>query len=123
MSQGVSISGFISDQPGPYEVRIYSIFDIESKESRKTAVTVKRIEISDHLGTTGVLNPIEEGIYQTDPAGIRGVVGGVYKLKVELFDGRIYESLPDTILATGSLDSMYINYIEQATDQPSFWVD
>ena len=115
-NKGISISGYISDQPGPYEIRVNSIFDIESKESMKTAISVKSMELSDNLGHTEILSEVNAGIYQTSPVGIRGVVGGVYKLKIELFDGKIYESLPDTILPTGSLDSLYFKYTEQYND-------
>ncbi len=105
---GVSIDGYISDQPGPYEIRISSIFDIESKESMRTPVSVRSLVISDDKGNTETLKEIEAGVYQTDPTGIRGVAGGVYKISVELLDGRIYESVPDTILsAQGSIDSLY----------------
>jgi hypothetical protein len=116
VSQGVSVSGFISNQAGPYEVRVYSIFDIESKESTKTPVTVKNLEISDDLGNAETLTEINPGVYQTKPLGIRGRVGGVYKLKIELYNGTTYESLPDTILPTGSLDSLYYNFTAKYND-------
>lgn len=110
---GITIDGQISDQPGPYEVRIYNIFDIDSKETRKTPIAVRSVIISDDKGNAETLNAIDEGIYRTNPTGIQGVPGGVYKLSVELFDGRIYESLPDTILATpGSIDSLYLSFNE-----------
>ena len=44
---GISIDGFISDQPGPYRVNINQIFDIESKDFIKTPVSVKNMIISD----------------------------------------------------------------------------
>jgi hypothetical protein len=110
---GISIDGYIADQPGPYEIRINSIFDIESKESMRMPVSVRSLIISDDKGNAETLKEIEAGVYQTDPAGIRGVAGGAYKMRVELLDGRIYESLPDTILsATGSLDSLYFAFHE-----------
>ena len=112
---GISIDGYISNDPGPYEILIYSIFDIESKETTKTPVSVRSVVISDDKGNSEVLNEISEGIYQTDPAGIRGTIGGIYQLKVELFDGRIYESLPDTISAPGSLDSLYLKFSSSYT--------
>ncbi len=109
-AEGISIAGFISDQPGPYEVRIYNTFDIESKESMKTPVSVRSLEIFDNQGTREVLQEVNPGIYQTSATGIRGVVGGVYTLRAELKDGKMYESLPDTILANGKVDSVYYNF-------------
>ncbi len=109
---GITIDGNISDQPGPYEIRINNIFDIESKETRKTPVSVRSVIIYDDKGNTETLKEIDAGIYQTGLAGIQGAQGGVYKMKVELFDGRIYESLPDTISAAGSVDSVYFEFKE-----------
>ncbi len=103
--QAISIDGFISDQPGPYRVMVSTTFDIDSKVNLKTAVTVKGISISDDLGYTEELKPVYVGIYET--VQIRGAVGRVYKLRVEFFDGGVYESIPDTLLAAGKIDSIY----------------
>ena len=56
------------------------------------------------------MTEVNPGIYQTVANGIRGIVGRVYQIKVELYDGRVYESWPDTIKAPGKLDSMYYSY-------------
>src|SRR6266705_3988359 len=69
---GISVDGFISDLPGPYEIRINSIFDIESKESRKNPVSVRSLTISDDQGNAETLRELDAGIYQTNAAGIRG---------------------------------------------------
>jgi hypothetical protein len=116
INNGISVSGFISDQPGPYEVRVYSLFDIESKESTKIPISVKAIELSDNLGITEKLTEVNTGVYQTSASGIRGEIGMSYKIRVELFDGRIYESKPDTILPSGSIDSLYYSFKEQFND-------
>ena len=116
VTNGISIVGFISDQPGPYEVKVNSIFDIESLESTRTPTSVESIELSDNLGETEILRQVSTGVYQTSPSGIRGLAGRVYKLKVTLFDGKVYESLPDTILAPGSLDSVYLKFVDRYND-------
>lgn len=107
LNNSISITGYISDQRGPYEIRIQNVFDIESKESTKIPISVKQLKISDNQGHAEILGEVNKGIYQTDPNGIKGQTGGVYTITVELLDGRIYESLPDTILPAGSLDSLY----------------
>ncbi len=114
-SQSISVSGYISNQPPPYEVRIYNLFDIESKETTKTPVSAKRVELFDHNGSSESFTEMNPGIYQTSAQGIHGVVGGVYKIQVELTDGRLYESIPDTILAPGKMDSLYIRYTKKYT--------
>ena len=111
----VVVNGFISDQPGPYQIQITKAFDIESKLSIKTPIQAKSVVLSDNIGTTEVLSAVSAGVYQTSPTGIRGTLGRVYKLKVELLDGRIYESTPDTLLVSGTVDSVYYNFKEEKT--------
>ena len=115
-SQSISVTGYISDQPGPYEVRIYGVFDIESKETLRTPVTVRHLELSDDRGDVETLKEVDPGIYQTDPSGIRGVLGGIYRLKIELQDGRVYESVPDTLLPGGTVDSLYFGFREKYSE-------
>ena len=109
----IVVEGYISDQPGPYKIQISKAYDIESKYSIKTPINVSRVIISDSQGDLEELSQVNDGEYQTRQDGIRGVVGGAYLLRVELRDGRIYESIPDTLLASGKLDSLYFDFKEE----------
>ncbi len=113
----IVIDGFISDQPGPYKIVITRSFDIESKESLKVPISVKNLIISDDHGLSEHLSEVREGIYQTSATGIRGILGRVYKLNVELYDGRVYESIPDTIVAPGKVDSIYYDFKAEKTKE------
>lgn len=107
----VVVEGFISDQKGPYQITINKSFDIQSLYSLKAPLSVKRLTISDNRGASEELKPVAVGVYQTDSAGIQGKIGNVYSLKVELLDGRTYESSPDTLSPSGSVDSIYFKQI------------
>lgn len=103
----VSVDGFISDRPGPYEVRVNRAYDIESKNTPKIPLAVRRIEIADNAGNQERLAEIQPGVYRTNASGIRGVVGRWYTITVELLDGRIYESIADTLRPTGQVEDVY----------------
>lgn len=105
--EGIVVDGYISDQPGPYTVKITRPFDIQSKLSFRTALSARKVTVADNLGNEEVLTEVQQGIYKTSPTGIRGAVGNAYRLKVELKDGRIYESIPDTIVPTGRVDTIF----------------
>lgn len=105
---GLVIDGHISDKPGPYRIEIYSAHDLEDKLNR-APLSVKRLGILDNLGNTINVSEVDPGVYESDSAA-RGVVGRVYKLRIELVDGKIYESLPDSISSPGSLDSLYYEF-------------
>ena len=112
----IVIDGLISDQPGPYKILVTKAFDIQSKYSLKVPLSVKRMVMSDNVGTSEVLAETSQGVYQTNPSGIRGTVGRVYKLRIELLDGRIYETKPDTLFAAGTIDSVYHAFKEVKND-------
>jgi hypothetical protein len=103
----IVIYGNISNQPGPYQVTINSSFDTQAQENHKTPVSATHVNLVDDLGVNEELQQVTAGVYQTSPTGIQGRIGGVYKLRVELQDGRIYESTPDTLLSAGTIDTLY----------------
>ncbi len=69
----------------------------------------------DDLGNNEQLREVSTGVYQTSPTGIQGRIGGVYKLRIELLNGNIFESIPDTLLSPGTIDSLYHNFNERHT--------
>lgn len=101
----LAVSGYISNQPGPYKVYITSSFDTQSNVNLKTSVSAKQVTLSDELGNMEELVETETGVYQTIQT--QGRIGGIYKLNIEMMDGRTYESLSDTLLAPGQIDSLY----------------
>lgn len=106
---GVVVDGSISDQPGPYTVKLNTGHDLTDKIER-TFISAKSVTISDNLGNSELLTNRDRGVYQTSPDGIRGTAGRAYKLRIELFDGRIYESISDTLCNSGVVDSVYYTF-------------
>lgn len=102
----ITIDGKITNEPGPYQVEVYRSFDVQSDRNRRLPVSARRVSIVDGTGFLETLKEISLGIYQTNPTGIQGNVGGIYKLVVEFEDGRVYESIPDTLTEPGKLDSV-----------------
>ncbi len=111
---GIVVDGFISDQPGPYTVKLNTGHDLTDKIER-TFISAKSVTISDNLGNTELLTNRDRGVYQTSPDGIRGRAGRAYKLRVELFDGRAYESIPDTLRNSGVVDRVYYAFKKTGT--------
>ncbi len=109
----IAVDGHITDEPGPYEIRITKAFDLESKQSLKTPINVRSLLIKDSEGNIEQLARIADGVYQTRADGIRGQVGRAYTIRLELLDGRIYESLPDTMYATGTVNQVYHQFKEE----------
>ncbi len=104
----VSVSGHITNLPGPYKVYLNSSFDIESKSNPKLPVSAKHVNLLDELGNDEELVEVDSGVYQTSTT--QGRIGGVYKIRIEFEDDRVYESIPDTLLAPGAIDSVYSEF-------------
>ncbi len=111
----IVLNGFISDQPGPYHIKISRSFNIGTASSYQAPISVKELVLSDNLGTKETLLEVTPGNYETSPGGIRGVAGRIYKLNVELLNGKKYESVADTLSAPGNLDTVYYKFRTFAT--------
>jgi hypothetical protein len=103
----ISVYGYISSKPGPYRVTINTSFDIESKEDQKSPVSALHVNLMDELGSNEELREITPGVYETSSNGTQGRIGGVYKLRIEFRDGKVYESLADTLMSPGEIDTIY----------------
>jgi hypothetical protein len=98
------VDGQITDAPGPYTVKL-----TRTKKpgdfSLPTPVSA-RVTIFDNVGNSEVLTQINPGEYQTDPNNLRGVVGREYFVQIEIGD-KTYESVPEKINPSGTIDSVY----------------
>lgn len=105
----IVIDGYISDQPGPYYVKIFKPSAVDDVLNSRAGVNAKQVSIFDEAGNQEILRG-ERGFYYTNPSGIRGVIGHKYWLEVELFDGRLFKSIPEEIQPSGTIDSVYVEF-------------
>lgn len=110
------VDGMITNGPAPYTVRLSFSTDIRNP----VFIPVKDCEviISDDVGNSEQLTETDDGVYKTDPDGIRGVIGRSYKLIIHRSDGKTYESDFEKLPAPVGIDSVYprIEY----KDNPDF---
>lgn len=105
------IDGNITDRPGPYTVRIFRALNVDDDLRKASPFLAKRVTISDDNGISEELTSTSDGVYQSDPNGLRGAVGRSYTLRVEAFDGTIYESTPEKIFPASSIDQVYHEFV------------
>jgi hypothetical protein len=86
-TQRLVVDGLVSDQPGPYTVKLSLTANVYSKEVE--SVNNAFVFITDNLGNRDILTRTEAGVYQTD--SLVGKVGNTYTLTV-IFDGKNYTS-------------------------------
>jgi hypothetical protein len=96
------IEGKITDQPGPYTVKISQTTDYYYP-GEMPRISGARVIISDNHNTQEVLTEIEPGTYQTD--SLQGIPGRTYSLHVEI-SGKVYIS-ESTMPLVVEIDSLY----------------
>lgn len=101
--------GLITDQPGPYIVKITKTYGYNSEIERVTDAKV-RIECSDGYTARLKYNPL--GYYQTDSATFVGEVGKKYKMVAIFADGLHFESTQDELLPCPDVEEVNGTYFE-----------
>ena len=72
------IDGLITDEPGPYTVKISQAIKIDASLPSGLPVSVKQVTMFDDVGNSEVLEQKNRGLYQTKVNGMRGVIGRTY---------------------------------------------
>lgn len=108
---GIAIDGQITNEPGPYYVRIASAFDTESANPIRKKIPVQGVKLFDNEGNTETLHPFfGTDTWHTSPYGMQGVPGRAYRIEVELENGTIIRSKPDTLFVGGTVDSVFFKF-------------
>lgn len=100
-----TIEGGISNQLGPHSLNLYlSSPEIENSSIRTPVINAK-VYVEDETGARIDYQEVSSGFYQTAD-NVKGTVGKTYKLFIEA-NGKKYESLPETMPETPSIDKLY----------------
>lgn len=116
------VDGLITDEPGPYTVRLSLASSIDGFLEFVKPITAISVTIFDNAGNSEVLRETETGIFQTNVGGIRGVIGREYFVRIKTRDGRVCESIPDRLNPVGDIDSLYYEFetFEPLNDQARY---
>ncbi|MFM9840598.1 MAG: DUF4249 domain-containing protein [Cyclobacteriaceae bacterium] len=104
------VDGAITDAPGPYTVRLSWTRKLEDYLSPKLSVAAKAVTIFDNEGNFETLTEVSDGTFKTSKTGMRGVIGKEYFVRIELNNGKVYESIPERINPAGAVDSIYYEF-------------
>lgn len=106
------VDGMISDRPGPYSVTLSTTTGLNTNYSLRSPVTGASIILYDDTGATENLIETTKGVYQT--AGlIQGRVGHAYFITIQTADEKTYESIPETIFPSGTLEKIRFEFEEK----------
>lgn len=115
----LAVDGTISNDPGPYEVRL-SLSSPVYKPELKPYVGAQVIVIDD-LGNKEYFSEIEPGLHRSSPDGMQGVIGRKYKIVINTPDEEIYESDFQEIINPVEIDRVYEEIEYRQGEEP--WLD
>jgi hypothetical protein len=107
----VVVDGLITDQPGPYEIRLtYTAAYALNADGNNRPVTGAQVIMEDDSGNAELLTEYNPGSYVTALGGIQGVVGRSYTLRITLINGKEIESYPEKLVPVPQIDSIYYEF-------------
>lgn len=120
------VEGLVTDQPRPNRVKLSSSLPLNEMSSARP-VTGCTVSISDDLGNTFSLYEKENGIYETDSARFKGIIGRTYTLHIKRSIGSRdynYESEAMEMKPVPPIDSIYYEKeVIKEADEGWFGID
>jgi hypothetical protein len=104
------VEGMITDQRGPYTVKLSYGNDLNDPLREIHGVNNAKVEIFDQAGPSEKLKEKSTGVFQTDSTGIQGIVGHSYFLRITLSDGTIVESGVEKLKPVGEIKRVYYEF-------------
>ena len=105
------VDGLITNQPGPYEVRL----SLSSPLRNTTFETIEdaAVTIEEENGPLVSLKYNNTGRYWTDSVALQGQVGNRYRLHITLATGQQYQSEWELLKPAPPIDELYFRFEEQ----------
>jgi hypothetical protein len=108
------VDGMITTKPGPYTVKLSTTAKYTTgTEGTNFLVKGAKVSISDDMGYREELSEVSPGSYKTSSNGLQGQVGRTYTLHIET-EGRKYESKPELLRPTTSVENVYAEFKYEA---------
>lgn len=107
-----AFEGYVTNLPGPYCVKALKSNGYNA-EQQIEYVSDAQVTIECKDGPIYNLTYDANGCYYTDSATFLGKINHSYRLKVETFDGKIFESEYDQLLACPDIEELTAQYYEK----------
>jgi Domain of unknown function (DUF4249) len=113
------VDGSVTNLPGPYFVQLsYSVPFNSTKIT--DLVSGADVSISDNLGNVYPLKAFTNGVYKTDSASFRGIVGRSYRVNIKTLENKQYQSKPELLLMPVPVDTVASKLVPSQTRGLSF---
>ena len=110
------IQGNITDQPGPYRVEIRMATGVTVSNPINHPVEGASVRLYDNEGNIEDFQEVAPGEYETGGA-MQGVIGRSYHIRVELENGKTFESVPDELTPVGTISDIHWEFESRTIDE------
>lgn len=101
------VDGFISDEPGPYTIKLSKTLAIDAYLYNVKPVTGATVVLNSDAGDHEVLLEVADGVYSTSTT--QGVVGRAYKLEI-IVNGKTYSSDAEKMPVAGEIQNVRFEF-------------
>jgi Domain of unknown function (DUF4249) len=109
--ENIVVDGMITDQPGPYKVKLFKTKALNSQLEGPDWVRRAIVTIFDDQGNSEILKESSTGNYETKPlGGIQGTIGRSYYIKIVTSDQVVYESQPEKLKPVADIEKLYYEF-------------
>jgi Domain of unknown function (DUF4249) len=112
-AQRLVVDGMITDQLGPYTVRIFRSLALDDQLDKTDWVRAAQVSILDDQGKQEQLTEVSPGNYQTRT--FQGTIGKSYHIHFSTQDGFTYESDPELLLPVGDMYNLHSEFEEKVS--------
>jgi hypothetical protein len=109
--QQLVVEGLITDQPGPYQVKISRTVPIQNQTYTTDWVVDASVVIEDDQGNSETLVEMSPGNYYTKT--FQGVVGRSYRVNIVTNDGSVYQSSSEKLLPVGDFSNLRYDFVKK----------
>lgn len=111
------VEGLITDQPGPYVVKISKAKPVTATDQFDKPIPVSdaSVIIHDDEGNIETLTENSSGNYYTSV--FQGVIGRTYSITITTKEGSVYQSSPEKLLPVGDFTNLRYEFVQnESTD-------
>lgn len=112
------VDGEITNEPGPYEVRLSRSSPIDRPEIKPYKGA--QVIVIDDLGNEEIFTEVSPGIHQSKIDGMQGIVGRKYKILISTTEEQVYESEFQELKEPTGIGDVYAEIESQSSDDPFY---
>lgn len=112
----IIVEGSITNEDTTYQVQISRAIPVNADTLIRPPVKNARVTLFDDDDNSEDFTEVSPGIYETSGV-MRGEIGRSYHIRIEMEDGKVFESEPDLMKPVGTVQDIRYEYEERLEEE------